>query len=155
MKHDFDTSIVNIADDFYEAYLRCIEGKNLTIDEYNRTCYKVVNVPAIVNGAFAMELYLKSVSSVSEKELKQKRHSLKALFLTLEQSTQDDIRKSMESKLNGRFTFDECLKGINHAFVFWRYIHKQQNFGFGLNNTLLVLPIFLETIRDTVKRYRQ
>ena len=154
MNPDFDTSIINIADDFYEAYLRCAEGKK-PVKEGGCIRYGAANVPAIVNGAFAMELYLKSISQVSEKELKQKKHSLKALFLTLELPIQDEIRQSVESQLDGRFTFDECLKGINHAFVFWRYIHKQQNFGFGLNNTLLVLPIFLETIRDIAKCHRQ
>lgn len=154
MNPDFDTSIINIADDFYESYLRCVEGKN-PVKEGSCIRYEAANVPAIVNGAFAMELYLKSISSVSEKELKQKKHSLKALFLTLELPIQDEIRQSVKSKLDGRFTFDECLKGINHAFVFWRYIHKQQNFGFGLNNTLNVLPVFLDVIRMIAKRNNQ
>lgn len=52
MNCDFDTSITNIADDFCEAYLRCLKGKNPTVDEFNRTRCEVVNVPAIVNGAF-------------------------------------------------------------------------------------------------------
>ena len=152
---DFDTSILNIADDFYNAYLRCLEGKNPTTDEFNRTRYETVNVPAIVNGAFAMELYIKSVSHVGKRKLKEKKHNIKDLLSTLDQSLQDEFRKEIESKLEKRYEYDKCLDGINDAFVFWRYIHTRKNFGFGLNNTLIVLPIFLETIRSIAKRPRQ
>ena len=152
MNHDFDTSILNIADDFYEAYLRCSEGKNPTVDEFNRTRYEVANVPAIVNGAFAMELYIKSISRVGKRQLWKKKHNLKELLLTLDQQLQDEIREAVEPKLERYQTYEECLDGINNAFVFWRYIHTKQDFGFGLNNTLKVLPIFLDVIREIAKR---
>ena len=32
MNHNFDTSILNIAEDFYHAYSRCLEEKNPTKD---------------------------------------------------------------------------------------------------------------------------
>ena len=155
MNCGFDTSIINIADDFYEAYLRCLEGKNPTVDEFNRTRFEVVNIPAIVNGAFAIELYIKSMSPLSNKELVQKKHSISKLLLTLNQSTQDEIKREVESQLEKHFKYDDCLKGINNAFAFWRYIHTKPDLGFGLNNTLNVLPIFLETIRNIAKRARQ
>lgn len=58
--YNFDVSIINIADDFFEAYKRCKEGKN---PRSNHGCiaFSVVNIPAIVNAAFASELYLKSM----------------------------------------------------------------------------------------------
>ena len=152
---DFNTSILNIADDFYNAYLRCLEGKNPTVDEFNRTRYEVANVPAIVNGAFAIELYIKSMSPLSNKELVPKKHSISKLLLTLDQSVQDEIKREVESKLEKHYKYDDCLKGINNAFVFWRYIHTKPDLGFGLNNTLNVLPIFLEAIRNIAKRPRQ
>lgn len=155
MNHDFNTSIINIADDFYEAYLRCLEGKNPTVDEFNRTRYEVANIPAIVNGAFAMELYIKSVSRAGKRKLKKKKHNIKDLLLTLDQSLQDEFRKEVESKLQKHYEYDKCLDGINDAFVFWRYIHTRKSFGFGLNNTLNVLPIFLEAIRNIAKHPRQ
>ena len=155
MNYDFNTSIIKIADDFYEAYLRCLEGKNPTVDEFNRIRYEVANIPAIVNGAFAMELYIKSMSRASKRKLKKKKHNIKDLLSTLDQSLQDEIRKEVESKLEKHYEYDKCLDGINDAFVFWRYIHTRKNFGFGLNNTLNVLPIFLEAIRNIAKRPRQ
>ena len=60
MVYDFRTDIVLIADDFYDAYQRCREGKHpIQID--NVIKYSTCNVPAIVNGAFALELYFKSM----------------------------------------------------------------------------------------------
>lgn len=153
MNYDFDNSIIKIADDFYEAYLRCKEGKNKTSDEFNTTSYEVVNVPAIVNGAFAIELYIKGLSHLSNRELKSKKHSIKALLLTLEPPIQEDIRKEVEHKLDKNQTYEECLKCIDKAFVFWRYIHTKKGFGFGLNKTLNYLDVFFDAIRVVVKRH--
>lgn len=147
MNPDFDTSIINIADDFYYAYLRCLEGKNPTKDEYGRIRYDVVNIPAIVNGAFSLELYLKSLSPLSKEELKQKKHSIKKLFLTLDADTQKRIRDEARNDLPCGYTFDKGLAIINNAFTFWRYIHAKPDLGYGLNVTLNVLPVFIEVIR--------
>lgn len=155
MNHDFDTSITNIADDFYEAYLRCLEGKNPKVDKYNRTRYEVVNVPAIVNGSFAIELYIKSMSKASKSKLKRMKHNIKDLLSTLDQSIQDEIKKEVEPKLENYQTYDDCLDGINNAFAFWRYIHTKKDFGFGLNDTLKALPLFLNVIRAIAKRENQ
>ena len=153
-RNDFDVSIINIAEDFYHAYLRCIEEKNRSIDEYGRIRYDVVNIPAIVNGAFALELYLKSLSPLSKKELKQKRHSIKKLFLTLDAGTQKRISDKVEKQLAYGYDFDEGLVIINNAYTFWRYIHTKPDLGYGLNVTLNVLPVFIEVIRKeaTTKR---
>ena len=154
-KYDFDTSILNIADDFYEAYLRCAEGKNPTVDEYNRTRYEVVNVPAIVNGAFAIELYIKSMSRAGKRKLQKMKHNIKDLLLTLDQSIQDEIKQEVEPKLESYQTYDECLDGVSDSFVFWRYIHTKKDFGFGLNDTLKILPLFLNAIRTIAKNHNR
>ena len=151
MNHDFDTTILNIAEDFYHAYSRCLEEKNPTKDEYGRIRYDVVNVPAIVNGAFALELYLKSLSPLSDKELKQKRHSIKKLFLTLNIDTQKRIRDEVEKELPSGYTFEKGLTIINNAFTFWRYIHTKPDLGYGLSVTLNVLPAFVNAIRKETK----
>ena len=153
--YEFDTSIITIADDFYEAYLRCVESKNPTVDEYNRIRYEVVNVPAIVNGAFALELYIKNLSRAGKRKLTKMKHNIKDLLLTLDQSIQDEIKKEIEPKLESYQTYDECLDGINDSFVFWRYVHTKKDFGFGLNDTLKVLPLFLNAIRAITKRDNQ
>ena len=61
MATGFEHDILDIANDFYEAYRRCGEGKNPRTDEWGRYVTDVVSVPELVNGLFACELYLKSI----------------------------------------------------------------------------------------------
>ena len=58
MEYDFRTDILLIADDFYDAYKRCREGKN-PVHFDGAIKYSACNIPAIVNGSFALELYFK------------------------------------------------------------------------------------------------
>ncbi len=153
MNPGFDVSILNIAEDFYHAYLRCIEGKDPNVDEWGRTRCEVVNVPAIVNGVFSLELYLKSLSPLSEVELKAKRHSIKKLFLSLDPGIQKRIRDEVEKELPREYTFQAGLGIINNAFTFWRYIHSKPDLGYGLNATLNVLPSFIAAIRKEATKF--
>ncbi|MBQ7250755.1 MAG: HEPN domain-containing protein [Bacilli bacterium] len=147
MSSGFDVSITAIADDFYGAYLRCLEGKNERVDEYHRICADIVSVPAIVNGTFALELYLKSMLSHRRRSRK-KTHSISELFLLLKQKQQSKIRECVEPKLPPHLLFDESLRGISDAFEYWRYIYEKEDLGFGLNDTLNVLPLFLDAVRS-------
>ena len=144
---DFDTSILNIADDFYDAYLRCLEGKNPSVDEFNRTRYETANVPAIVNGAFAIELYIKS-----RLDKKTEGHNLRLLFNKLDKELKDSIRNEIESKIDNRLTsFNKLFKTVANAFEYWRYIHEKKDLGYGLNITLNNLSIVIETIRKFLR----
>ena len=136
--------IIEIADDFYEAYKRCIEEKNTRKLEDGRMCSDVVNIPAIVNGAFACELYLKSM----QEEIS--GHELKELFTSLTKELQEKIRNSIEPKLEeiGK-SFDECLEGLSNSFCYWRYVfEKEQIEGLGFQDTLKVLPLFMKTFKE-------
>lgn len=147
MSYDFDTSIINVAEDFYAAYLRCREGKNIFDNGHGTIRSDVVNVPAIVNGTFAIELYLKSLSHGGGEELRRMKHSIRKLFSTLDSDYQLRIRSEVEKELPSNYTFEKGLKIINNSFTFWRYIHEKPDFGYGLNVTLIVLSPFLEVIR--------
>jgi hypothetical protein len=103
-----------------------------------------VNVPAIVNGAFAIELYLKSMTD-------KRGHSLKNLFLSLNANDQMAIRSEVEPQLFNDYSFEDALDVIDDAFLFWRYLHEKENNGPGLNVTLNILPEFLEAIRKLAK----
>ena len=145
-------SIVDVADDFYEAYKRCTEGKNERIDERGRHTAEVVNIPAIVNGAFALELYLKSFIPACQIEPKELGHNIANIFSKLKQDLQERIRSDVEPNLKGwTQTFDEAINGIGDGFEYWRYIHEKEDLGYGLNMMLNVLPLFLEAVRAMIK----
>ncbi len=160
-----DCSIIDIANDFSETYARCTELKNVR-SEGNITKGAVVNIPAIVNGAFAIELYLKSMID-QEKLKKRKIHEINTLFYLLDNETKTKLETKIkgelpkllkltdsntqnqdESERNEYYSFEECLEEISEAFVFWRYIHEKEDLGFGFQNTIIILPIFLKNIRE-------
>lgn len=158
-------SIIDMAGDFYETYNRCVENKNVRNNGFGTTIADVVNVPAIVNGAFAIELYLKSM--IDPKKIENKRiHSLKRLFSFLEEKEKNELKTriceellKMNWQINNnalqanrkssteKDIFEICLKGISEAFAYWRYIFEKKNTGFGFLNTLNVLPVFLKNIK--------
>ena len=149
-KHD---DIFLIADDFYEAYIRCGEMKNPHYDEYKRYTGSVVSIPEIVNGAFALELYLKGMAAKKVKNTKRFKHSISAIFKAIDLEEQKKLREVIEPQINNWCSsFDEAVQRINNSFEYWRYIHEKSNLGFGLNNTLNVLSVFLETVKKHIKR---
>lgn len=144
--------IVDIADDFYEAFKRCGEEKNTRGDEFGRTVSDVVNIPKIVNGTFALELYLKSFISKRQIRIKKLKHDIADIFFALKPTLQDQIREMVNPKLEEwQQTFDEALQGISDAFVFWRYIHEKSKLKYGFNMSLIVLPLFLDAVRAIIK----
>ena len=76
-------TIIDIADDFYEAFERCGEEKNTRRDELGRTVSDVVNIPKIVNGTFALELYLKSFISKRQIRIRKLKHNISDIFFAL------------------------------------------------------------------------
>ena len=118
------TNILMQADDFAEAYCRCIQGENPSIDAYGRTCYHVVNIPAIVNAAFACELYMKSILGTNTKE-----HNLSLLYSQLNIEKQIRIRQYIDKSFDGHliYSFDTCLKRAANVFVDWRYIYENEH----------------------------
>lgn len=146
MNYDFDVSMLNIADDFYNAYLRCREGKNPQKLSNGSTKFECVNIPAIVNGSFAIEVYLKYLILQKQKRDFDK-HDIKWLFFKLSKDDKKILKSRISSKLNKFLTFDDSLKIIDKSFIDWRYVYERGDFDFGLNSTLTTIDIFLTEIR--------
>ena len=151
-KYDWSRGIIDIADDFYEAYKRCREAKPIVDSLNGKTRGTVVNVPAIVNGTFALELYLKSFIIPYQIEPKKLGHNISKIYSKLEPKLQQQIRNEIEPKLKGwDQTFDEAIDGIGNGFEYWRYIHEKDDLGYGLNMSLNILPLFLDAVRAIIK----
>lgn len=152
--YDFNHSIIDIAKDFYEAYCRCTRGETQT-HENNSCSTSVVNIPAIVNGAFSIELYLKYIISISTKKYTSEEHNLKRLFKMLARHDQDYMKNRIEGNLLHCGSFNKCLHGISNSFVYWRYIHEKRDFGFGLNMTIIAINCFLNCIKEYAENYKK
>lgn len=147
-KYNLQTNILSQADDFCEAFHRCTQGKNPAIDEFGRTKYAVVNIPAIVNAAFACELYLKSLLG------KKGEHNLKNLFELLDTDKQEQIRSYVDKKFDKHciYSFDFCLKRAANVFIEWRYIYEENHtdgfMGCFINEYLIFFSYFTEILKN-------
>jgi len=118
---DFNNSILLQADDFYEAYLRCIEGKNKKV-KGNTTSWSVVNIPAVVNASFACELYFKSLIG---KELKS--HNLIGFYNKLSRDIKNELQEHYKYKKVGDCkTICQAINEVKNTFVEWRYLYKDE-----------------------------
>ena len=152
----FERNILQQADDFYEAYRRCSKGENPRKDEFGRLCFSVVNIPAIVNAAFSIELYLKSILRTKKRE-----HRLEILFNELDIKIREQIKKTINTELskNNIFNFDDCLSHISNVFVEWRYIYEEYHtegfYGCYINEFImffnLLLPILSEIAHNGIE----
>ena len=148
MEYDFRTDILLIADNFYDAYKRCREGKN-PVHFDGAIKYSACIVPAIVNGAFALELYFKSMLPP-----KTRGHELKELYDNLSSEIKCEIKDAATShltKLAWGKQFEEYLEDLNNVFVDWRYI-SQKDYAIGylgnrINEYLQVLEILLPVVK--------
>lgn len=140
--YDLKTTILQQADDFAEAYRRCILGENPHIDNYGRLCEHVVNVPAVVNAAFSCELYLKCIIDKKVRE-----HDLKILFQSLDRSLQEIIADDIDKKLKGynkSYGFNMCLERAANVFEDWRYMHEKDYTGCYVGNRINEYLIFFD-----------
>lgn len=131
---------IDIADDFYEAYDRCIltDGNN-----------RIVAVPAFTNGLFACELYLKILIGNDIKKVnKKRRHNLKELYNVLD----DEIKAKVESiKCDSRYTLERLLAHIGDGFTTWRYCFENGNEDFGEARPFEFSDYFLKTYLPILK----
>lgn len=144
--YELQTNILFQADDFAEAYRRCIEGKNPKTDENGGKSLEVVNIPAIVNAAFSCELYLKYLTVIK------REHKLKPLFDSLNNATKNRIKNNVSKSLDQKiFNFDMLLERASNVFVSWRYIFEEPHtdgfMGTFINEHLMFFGLFLPELK--------
>lgn len=156
MEYDFRTDILLIADDFYDAYKRCREGKN-PVHFDGAIKYSACNIPAIVNGSFALELYFKSMLPP-----KTWGHKLKELYDNLSSEIKCEIKDAANSRLNKLAwdkQFEEYLEDLNNVFEAWRYIHEKEYaigyLGNRINEYLQVLEILIPVVKEITYKYKK
>ncbi|TCI03720.1 hypothetical protein EZV61_09270 [Corallincola luteus] len=122
---------------------RDIHQASLLVPPYNpEAC-----APFVVNAAFASEMYLKTLLSLSDQS--KNTHTLSSLFKLLPNKLKDQINKITKDK-SAVFQveaslFKDHLKTINNAFVDWRYIYEHKQATVNINKILLILTV-LDTL---------
>ncbi|MCR5349684.1 MAG: hypothetical protein K6E20_01690 [Acholeplasmatales bacterium] len=130
---------IGIADDFYEAYIRCLSANANN---------NIVAIPAFTNGLFACELYFKCLLKKMVKN-----HNLKDLFDKLD----EDYKKELnETKNDSGFSLDELLDKIGNGFEVWRYCfedeHKEFEENFPFECSEVFLSIYLPALKEMAHR---
>jgi hypothetical protein len=100
-------------------------------------------IPFIVNAAFAIELYLKTLAAVHKKTLR--GHELAKLFDALPVAAAAEIDAHCPAAAAGHKvakgrSFRDCLVAMNTAFVDWRYLYEEESIeSIRLNEVIFVL----------------
>ena len=149
---DFRIDILLQANDFYEAYERCLEGKNIFAIGTTARAH-IVSVPAIVNAAFACELYLKSLLG---KELVS--HNLMGFYRKLPPEIKNELRSAYRlQKAFGFSSFEEAIGAVKNTFVEWRYLYKEKNKSQSnpkdLNDFLNIFSIIVPILKKTAQAH--
>ena len=106
-------SILDSAHSFVIGANRCLEQRPLGSGRF-----ELPIVPAIVCGAFAIELYFKALFKIETDTMAKKEHDLSILFSHLSQASQVKIRTQLTLE---EIDFQMKLNEIAKAFEEWRY----------------------------------
>lgn len=141
------TNILFQAEDFYEAFKRCNKEMPYQSSSGNGT---IVSIPAIVNGAFALELYFNYLSKEYHVS-----HHLSELYSYIDEDIKKEIENRTIKELKSIFqykdySFEQIIKDMDSLFVEWRYIFDKNKsvcfFGNGINRYIPALTILLREI---------
>lgn len=113
----FDERIFRDAISYHEAASRCMEVRTRDARQV------MLTGPSPVLGAFAAELYLKTLYVIAWKRPPKRGHGLDDLFNKLP----DDIKQRITTKYKSRYrpgNLVKDLKGFAKTFVVWRYAYE-------------------------------
>lgn len=160
-------TLMENADDFLEAALRCCFNDSIKLKKYP------LIIPNFVNKAFACELYLKATLYLIENKIP-KIHKINELFLELSEKNRQkiyDIWRTIEGQNiqdcdDTREMFDKNLEANSNIFTKFRYSHEWVGSSISLQNSfaeeqmhlhnLTKYPIydgFLEQLAKSIKKH--
>jgi hypothetical protein len=123
-------------------------AKDLT--EIPRNQFSVV--PFIVNAAFGIELYLKTLANIHGKTLT--GHQLLKLYDSLPTKAKESIEVVVPEFAKQRaiklpIDFRKCISELNDTFVVWRYIHETSNASeVNIQNMIFVMQCLHQICND-------
>lgn len=120
--------IFNMANGFYEAALRCMKSEPNSDGSETSAM-----IPAIVNFAFACELYIKS--RLMHIGIDTHGHELEKLFNKVDDDFKDFLSLEYREALEvDQASFEDDIKTFSNAFVSWRYVYE------GKSESSIILP---------------
>ena len=131
----------------------------------------MMSVPAVVNAAFALELYLKSLNMewqvadpatlggkkawLASRTALQMGHTPSRLYGALDQSMRSDLEQKYRERFQREHTqsLEEAIKPYDGLFQDWRYIFEGRCKSVDLSGLLAVLAFFSEVLNALPQRW--
>ena len=125
---------------FKKSAERCLEPK-----KQPGGGYEFFAVPAVVNLAFSVELYLKFI--LIKKGKSHKGHELFKLFKLLDDPTKEAIIKATNYD---QITFESMLTNHTATFVEWRYMHEENRDMRASTEFMMKLATSIENVANSL-----
>lgn len=137
----------------------------------NTSSEPMMSVPTIVNAAFALELYLKSLnvkwqlqdpSSLSEKKafLKsrsamQTGHAPSKLYQAIDKNTRDTLERKYSQRFQGTDVrrLEKIVEEYDGIFQDWRYVFEGHCESVNISFLISLLTFFSEELHDLPQRW--
>ena len=107
-------------------------------------------VPAVVNSAFACEVFLKTILKLYDIK-SPKSHNLKDLFESTPEKAQEYVKNTVKRNYGGRWYSPmgfEHLEILSNAFQDWRYIYEWDLNKGGIQIEFSFIYVFRDALRD-------
>ena len=136
------------AECFYEIGMSLFDKMEKAIIEEESILNKMYFLPAVVNTAFACELYLKSLLTDT------RGHDIKELYDKQNDVIKDCIKDVIVSNKENYTDaiFEKNLQNIKDAFSTWRYYYEPEKDGKSLN--IEFLKVFAFALHELKELYR-
>lgn len=111
--------------------------------------------PFVVNSAFSIEVYLKTVHQIQGNSIK--GHSLSQLYDSLSNEQKSIIlaaanKYSSEYNLSTPVPFRDLVAELNNSFIEWRYLYEKERTGeVKILPTIFIMKVLHEVCRQTGK----
>jgi HEPN domain-containing protein len=136
--HSQANSFANTAKELYERDLKTTPIKN-----------NMSMVPFVVNSAFSIEIYLKTLHIISGNKIK--GHSLLSLYNSLDEKLKTIIQGAAQD-LSHHYTLEDeedivsCIKSLDKAFEQWRYAYEYEKLSYiGFQTSRFVYHVLHES----------
>lgn len=118
----------NVANAYLQTAIYCNEvDKNTTNQTFQCVSQSFFSIPAIMNVAFACELFLKAICLYTNQKGALKGHYLRDLYKDLKTSQKIELEKIFRSHcLFESVTLESTLKKHSRVFEEWRYIYENE-----------------------------
>lgn len=155
-EHGLEKEVTLVQSMFRQALSFASAAKYVYVNDLKKTPSNPLGIaPFVVNSAFSIEVYLKTIHQLSGKLVK--GHKLRAIYDSLPIEQQSKIldaakRFSRDFRIKDYNEFPNYITELDNAFVEWRYLYEKERTGeVKILPTIYVMKVLHEVCHETGK----